>query len=311
MKGDIMGKNSMPSHHGPEDTSKKEFPNETMKILCERGSLRNFSEREIPDDILNLILEAGVRAPTGGNLQPYSIIKIQKEKAKRKLAELCGQNFIEKAPVDLIFCIDWHRLKKWAKLEVAPFTATSSFRHFWISFQDTVIAAQSIVVAADALGLGSVYVGTIIDIIPEVRELLKLPEGVFPVVLLCVGYPASSKPLPRKKLGIGTIVHSEKYHDKKDRELLEAFNEKYSELKIPITKERLDRIYEVCVDIHGREFAKKCIEKIKRNGYINAVQRYFGLHYVANKMPENNEEYLKLMEEAGFNWFKKYEIKSK
>lgn len=301
-----MGKNSMPSHHGPEDTSRKEFPNETLKILHERGSLRDFSERRIPEEILNQILEAGIHSPTGGNLQPYSIIKIQKKQAKKKLAELCGQNFVEKAPVNLLFCIDWYRLKKWAEIEVAPFTATSSFRHFWISFQDTIIAAQSIVVAAESLGLGSVYVGTIIDIIPEVIKMFELPKGVFPVVLLCIGYPASSKPLPRRKLGINTVVHSEVYKKKSNKDLVNAFNEKYREIKIPITKERLARIYKVCVDVHRSNFADKCIEKIKQNGYINAVQRYFGLHYLANEMPKNNEEYLKIMEEAGFYWFKKF-----
>lgn len=301
-----MSKDEIPSHHGVEDSSKKTYPNETLRVLCERGSVRNFSEREIPEDVMSLILDAGVHAPTGGNLQPYSIIKIQDRETKGELARLCEQNFIEKAPVDLLFCIDWHRIKRWAELEVAPFTATSSFRHFWISFQDTVIAAQNIVVAADALGLGSVYVGTVIDFVSEIREMFNLPVGVFPVVLLCVGYPAS-KPLPRKKLGMDMIVHNEKYEERTDKELLQAFNEKYSGIKIPITKERLDLLSQVCKDVAGEDFAERCIARVEQNGYINAVQRYFGLHYIANRMPENNEDFLKLMEEAGFQWFKKFE----
>ncbi len=301
-----MSKDEIPSHHGVEDGSKKTYPNETLRVLCERGSVRNFSEREIPEDVMSLILDAGVHAPTGGNLQPYSIIKIQDRETKGELARLCEQNFIEKAPVDLLFCIDWHRIKRWAELEVAPFTATSSFRHFWISFQDTVIAAQNIVVAADALGLGSVYVGTVIDFVSEIREMFNLPGGVFPVVLLCVGYPAS-KPLPRKKLGMDMIVHNEKYEERTDKELLQAFNEKYSGIKIPITKERLDLLSQVCKDVAGEDFAERCIARVEQNGYINAVQRYFGLHYIANRMPENNEDFLKLMEEAGFQWFKKFE----
>jgi FMN reductase [NAD(P)H] len=303
-----MSKNEMPSHHGSEDLEKKHYPNDTVRILCERASLRNFSKHELPEEVLNLILEAGIHSPTGGNLQPYSIIKIQNKETKKKLADLCEQNFIEKAPVDLLFCIDLHRIKRWTELELAPFTATSSFRHFWISFQDTVIAAQNIVTAADALGLGSVYVGTIIDFIPEIKKMFELPEGVFPVVLLSLGYPAS-KPLPRKKLGIDAIVHNEKYEERKDEELLQVFSEKYSEIKIPITKERLEKIYEVSKEVYGEDFAKKCIAKIKENGYINAAQRYFGLHYVANEMPKNNEDYLRFMEEAGFNWFKKFETK--
>lgn len=303
-----MSEKEMPSHHGEEDKTKKNYPNETLRILCERGSVRNFSDREIPEDTINLILEAGTRAATGGNLQPYSIIKIQDKEIKKTLGELCSQNFVDKAPLDLLFCIDWHRIKRWAEIENAPFTATSSFRHFWISFQDTIIAAQTIVTAADALGLGSVYVGTIIDFIPKIKEMFSLPEGVFPVVLLCLGYPAS-RPLPRKKLGIDMIVHNNAYEEKTDEELLEAFNEKYSQIKIPITEERLQKIHEVCLEVHGQKFAEDCIARIKKAGYINAVQRYFGLHYLANEMPKNNEEYLKIMEDFGFFWFKKFEIK--
>ena len=151
------------SHHGVDDSAGRRYPNETMRLLLERGSCRYFENRKIPPDVLDLILKAGVHAPTGGNLQPYSIIKIEDEQTKRKLTELCGnQQFIAHAPVNLMFCIDWYRLRRWAELEIAPFTATSSFRHFWISFQDTMIAAQNICTAADAMGLGSVYVGTVL-----------------------------------------------------------------------------------------------------------------------------------------------------
>jgi nitroreductase len=305
-----MSEKKTPSHHGVGEKSKKDYPNETLSLLCERASCRNFSDKEIPEDVLNFIFEAGVHAPTGGNLQPYSIIKIKDRKKKDKLAKLCQQNFIGKAPLDLLFCIDWHRLKRWAELGVAPFTATSSFRHFWISFQDTVISAQNVCTAADAMGLGSVYIGTVVDLIPEVRKMFDLPQGVFPVVLLCIGYPAT-RALPRKKLDAKAIVHDEKYNDISDDELLHFYDEKYSGVKIDINKERMEIIKQVCEETQGEKFAEKCLNKIKETGYISPVQRYFGLHYIANLMPEGNESFLKIMEESGFKWFKKYKKFSK
>jgi len=305
-----MDNNNTLSHQGRADKSKKDYPNETLRILCERGSLRNFSDREIPTEVMELIFEAGIHAPTGGNLQPYSIIKIQNSETKKYLAEICEQNFIEKAPVDLLFCIDWHRIKRWAQLEVAPFTATSSFRHFWISFQDTLIAAQSIVTAADALGLGSVYVGTIVDFVPEIIKMFELPKGVFPVVLLSLGYPAS-KPQSRKKLSPQIIVHNEKYEEQSKDVLERAFNEKYSEIKIPATLERLDIIRKVCTEVEGEEFAERAISRIKENGYINSAQRYFGLHYIASEMVKGNDDYLAIMKEAGFDWFEKFHPRNK
>jgi nitroreductase len=281
------------------------YPNETIKLLFERSSCRDFLDKKIPADVLRFVFEAGVHAPTAGNLQPYSIIKIEDTEMKQKLAEMCEQSFIGKAAVLLLFCIDLHRNERWAGLEVAPFTATSSFRHFWVSFQDVIICAQNICTAADSMGLGSVYIGTVIDMPADLQKMFKLPKGVFPVVLLCMGYP-TARPRSRKKLPIDVVVHSESYHEIEDQELLTAYHEKYPHYKLEITEERLGTILKVCQQVHGEEFAKKCVERIKANGYINRAQHYFGLHYRANVMPEGNEDYLKFMEEFGFNWFKKY-----
>jgi len=295
----------MPGPHG--ENTKDRYPNQTMKLLIERASCRDFSHRKIPPDVLQLILEAGIHAPTGGNLQPYSVIKIEDDETKQKLAELGIQSFITKAPVSLLFCIDWRRNERWASLEVAPFTATSSFRHFWISFIDTVICAQNMCTAADSMGLGSVYIGTIIDLLTDIQNLFKLPKRVFPVVLICMGYP-EVKPQPRKKHGVDVVVHSERYHELQDEELINAFNKKYLNYreKFEITEERLEQIFEVCKEVHGEEFAKRCVDRIKENGYINTAQYYFGLHYQANLMPTENDAFLGLMEEFGFDWFKKY-----
>ncbi len=281
------------------------YPNRTVQLLTERGSCRNFSDQQIPPDIMQYILEAGTHSASGGNLQPYSIIKIEKDETKQRLAELGGQGFIAESPVILLFCIDWHRIERWAALETAPFTATSSFRHFWISFQDTVICAQNICTAADSLGLGSVYIGTVTEFFTDLRDMFQLPKGVFPVVLLCVGYP-KARPLPRKKLGIEVVVHSERYREMEDGELMKAFDEKYEGRKLETTGEMLKEISSVCREVGGEEFARNCIGRIRDKGYINPAQYLFGLHYSANLTPQGNDTYLQLMEEFGFNWFKEY-----
>ncbi|MCW4037083.1 MAG: nitroreductase family protein [Candidatus Bathyarchaeota archaeon] len=304
-----MSEGDMPSHHGVEVIPEGEYPNDTIRILFERGSCRSYSDRDVPEDVLRVILEAGTHAPTGGNLQPYSIIKVRDEETRRWFAEKAGQKFIGEAQVLLLFCIDHRRLERWADLEVAPFTAKSSFRHFWVSFQDTVMCAQNICTAADAMGMGSCYIGSVLEFFPEIRERFQLPGGVFPVVLLCLGYPEKKVPV-RKKLGVGVVVHDEVYRELGDGELLEAYREKYSgprdDRRVEITEERLDTIRGVCSKVHGERFAERCVERIRENGYISPVQRYFGLHYRADRMPEGNLEYLRLMEESGFGWFNEY-----
>ena len=305
----IMSDSDMPSHHGVEAESEGTFPNETMRLLLERGSCRDFLDREVSEEVLEAILQVGTHAPTAGNLQPYSIIKIKDPAVTKKLGEMCHQSFIGEAPVNLLFCIDWRRIRRWAELEVAPFSASSSFRHFWVSFQDVIITAQNICTAADAMGLGSVYIGTALEYFRELGEMFQLPEQVFPVVLLCLGYP-SKQVKPRKKLGTEVVVHDEVYMDSSDEALLKAYGEKYTgrdSRRVKITEERLETIAKVCSDVHGEEFAERCLSKIRENGYITAVQRYFGLHYRANRMPKGNLDYLKIMKEFGFHWFKEFQ----
>jgi len=281
-----------------------------MEVLLERGSCRVFEDRDIDDALLEQVLEAGVRAASGGNIQPWSAIVVRDQGTKDKLTELNGgQKFISRAPVNILFCVDMHRIERWAELEVAPFTATSSFRHFWISFQDTVIAAQNICTAADALGLGSVYVGTVLECFRELREMFELPQGVFPVVLLSLGWP-TKPPVPRSKLPQSILIHQGKYREPGDEELLAAMEKKYN-TTFPAKEDSLERLDKVCQGAHGPQFAKKCLARVKEQGYISMVQRYFGLHYTANTMPRGNEDYLRILEEYGFNWFSEFQPKDR
>ncbi len=300
-----MSDHPTPSHHGvrEEPTPFPHASNETMRLLLERTSCRAFKDLKIPEDVLQLALEAGIHAPTGGNLQPYTIIRIEDEGRRRQLGEMCQQAFIGQAPVLLLFCIDWHRIERWAALEVAPFTAVNSFRHFWISIQDTVICAQNICTAADSLGLGSVYIGTIMEFLEELREMFTLPQGVMPVVLLCLGYP-QTHPSRRRKLGVETVVCRERYREDPDTEVVAAFDRKYPGHRVEVTPERIERIREVCRLAHGEAYADACAKRIEENGYIRPAQRYFGLHYRADAMTEGNDRFLDLMAAFGFGWFK-------
>ncbi|MBN2056965.1 nitroreductase family protein [bacterium] len=276
--------------------------NDTIRMLHERASLRTFSDRPIPDEVMDAVLGAGIHSATGGNLQPYSIIRIQAPEVRRKLAEMCHQAFIADAPVSLLFCIDWRRLERWAALETAPFAARGSFRHFWISFQDTVIAAQSICTAVDSFGMGSVYIGTIMEFFAECRDMFELPAGVLPVVLLCLGYPRKELAKPRAKLGVEVVVHEERYREIRDDELRAAFDAKYA-MKPKISDRALSEIEAVCREVRGDEFAARCLERIRAAGFINMAQYYFGLHYQANEMAKGNQDFVKRIGEAGFNWF--------
>ncbi|OGR80912.1 MAG: hypothetical protein A2X32_00655 [Elusimicrobia bacterium GWC2_64_44] len=230
------------------------------------------------------------------------MIKIERRASIDRLAELCGQSFMKKAPLHFIFCVDFHRLKRWARMESAPFSADRSLRPFWIAFQDTVLCAQNLCTAADAHGLGSVYIGPIFDRIPEIRKMCRLPAGVVPVVSLVVGYP-SVQPAPRKRLGAKIVVHNEVYRKITDRELLAGFSEKYKGVRREITKKDLETLYRVCRSVHGEAYAKRSVKAAEKLGYINRAQVYFGLNYQADRMLSNTPKQLKMLSRAGLSCF--------
>lgn len=288
-------------HHGP--MREGSGGQGTIRLLHERASLRDFTDQPVTEEVMRQLLTAGTHSATGGNLQPYSIIVVRDEERRRKMSEWCEQSFMAKAPVHLLFCLDLRRLERWAELEGAPFTARASLRHFWIGFQDTIICAQSICTAADAIGMGSVYIGTVIDLVGPTREMFSLPRGVMPVVLLCLGYPRVT-PKPRKKLEQSVVAHEEVYRDLSDDDLRAAFGTKYEGVRVEATEERLKTLQEVCRETGGEALAARALETVRLRGHINAAQRLFGLHYRADQAEREKKPLLEAIEEAGFRWFR-------
>jgi nitroreductase len=295
----------MPTHHGVEASVEESYPNETLRLLHRRGSCRHFKDKKIPGDVLEHIFGAAVHAPSAGNLQAFSIVKIEDPERRKKLMKICGnQRFIGEAPLNLVICVDERMNMRWAELDVAPYAHTSCLFWFLMDFQLTGIIGQSICTAADSLGIGSCYVGNALSSAGKVAELLELPEGVFPGTLISLGYPAEKPPI-MKKHRISTVLHDEKYRDLPDNELLTAFREKYSAPGAPrveITENRLKRLYQTGLNVHGIEFAERSVAHSRKLGYISPVQRYFGLHYRADLVLNlTNTDYLEVLRKQGWN----------
>lgn len=281
------------------------YPNEVIKCLYERASVRSFTDQEVTDETLRTIIDAGCHAATGGNLQSYSIIEIRSDEKKDALmATGCMQPIVKHAPVSLLFCIDWHRIERWAQLNHAPHAMRDSYRHFWIGFQDTVIAAQNICTATDSLGLGSVYLGTVESCFDDLRPMFNLPEGVFPVVIVSLGYPKKVPEIAAKLL-YDDIVHSESYQNLSDEAIDEMMTKKYGDKKSPpLSDKNIAQLYEVSKEIHGSDYADASISYANKLGHIHTAQRYFGLHYVATEIRKGNPEFLESIKRAGFDWIK-------
>jgi nitroreductase len=172
--------------------------NSIIESLNKRKSVRVFDERLIGLDEKSAILHAAFQAPTAGNQMLYTILDIVDQSLKDRLAVTCdNQPFIAKAPLVLIFLADCHRwldAYRYSGLEAREPGAGD----FLLACQDAVIAAQNAVVAAESLGIGSCYIGDILENAESHRELLHLEPYVVPITMVVFGYPTQQQ-MDRKK----------------------------------------------------------------------------------------------------------------
>ena len=189
--------------------------NNVLEQLKNRKSVRAYEAQEIPQADVRAILSAAVQAPTAGNMTLWTAIHVTDPQKKAALAVSCdNQPFIAKAPLVLVFCADY---KRWFDLfktvELEEELRLPGEGDFLLAMSDTLIAAQSAVVAADALGYGSCYIGDIIENCDVQREILGLPEYVKPVCMVVVGVPTQQQRERQKppRFDIEDVVHENAY----------------------------------------------------------------------------------------------------
>ncbi|MCK8058608.1 MULTISPECIES: nitroreductase family protein [unclassified Fusibacter] len=167
--------------------------NEVLRGLAARKSVRVFEDRAIGEREKKAILNAAFQAPTAGNQMLYTILDITDQELKDRLAVTCDdQPFIAKAPLVLIFLADcrrWLDAYRHAGLEARDPGAGDLL----LACQDAVIAAQNAVVAAESLGIGSCYIGDILENAEEHMAMLHLDEFVLPITMLVFGYPTEQQ----------------------------------------------------------------------------------------------------------------------
>ncbi len=167
--------------------------NETIRQLFARKSVRAFDGRPVSGDDRNLIIDAAIQAPTAGNQALYTIIEVTDQALKDSLAISCdNQPFIARAPLVLVFLADCRR---W--LDCYEYAGASPRRpgvgDLLLAAEDAMIAAQNAVTAAESLGIGSCYIGDILENHDRHVELLRLDQYVVPVTMLVFGYPTEQQ----------------------------------------------------------------------------------------------------------------------
>ncbi len=187
--------------------------NEVIRQLIERKSVRVFEDRPIDEEIVQEILCAATMAPTAGNQQLYTILRISDQSILHALSESCDhQPFIAEGRLVLLFCADCLKWYDAFRLE-GCMPRHPGAGDLLLAVNDAVIAAQNAVTAAWSHGIGSCYIGDIMENIEEQRRILNLPDFVFPAALLIFGYPTEqqkqrTKP---KRADLNLIVQENQY----------------------------------------------------------------------------------------------------
>lgn len=206
--------------------------NEVINTINSRVSLRKYDDREISNDDLEKIIESAIKAPTAGNMMMYSILKITDEKIKETLSKTCdNQPFIKNAKVILIFLAD---LQKWYDYfevcEVENIKAPG-MNDFMLGVDDAIIACQNAVVAAESLGIGSCYIGDIMENYEKHKKLLNLPDYTFPAAMITLGYyPKDMNKIYRDRFDKNYVVFENTYKKLDENELKNMFKHKEEDM---------------------------------------------------------------------------------
>jgi len=207
--------------------------NPTLKLIHDRRSTRLYDPTPLTQQEKDTILHAAMRAPTAGAMMLYTIIEIEEQVLKDQLAVTCDdQPFIAAAPYVLLFLADYQRwmdlyqaagcTPRAQELGISPRAPAEG--DLVLALMDALIAAQTAVLAAESLGIGSCYIGDIVENWEVHQRMFELPRYTFPAVLLCLGKP-KDKPLQKRtpRFDRQYIVHQDCYQRFSEDELDEMF----------------------------------------------------------------------------------------
>jgi nitroreductase len=217
-----------------DDAPKPMQWNETLDLILGHRSHRNFLPKKLPEGALETIVAAAQSASTSSNLQLWSVVAVEDQERKNRLAELAGgQQHIRDSAVFLVWLADLARLEKLGQEKGMDAAAMPYLELFLTGAVDAALAAQNAVTALESLGLGCCYIGAMRNKPEEVAKELNLPSKVFAVFGMAVGYPdPTANAAVKPRLGQGAVLHREQYAwNDAQREAIETLDVKFRDFQ--------------------------------------------------------------------------------
>lgn len=245
-----------------------------MDSIKNRRTIRKYTDQDIPDSLLNDLLEQAFRAPTMGNMQLYSVIVTRDPERKKRIAPAhFNQPMVTAAPVVLTFCADFNRFCEWCRLRDAR-AGYDNFLSFLNAASDTLLVTQNFCTLAEAEGLGTCYLGTTLYSAGQLIEALELPKLVIPVATITVGYPDEHPDQP-ERLPIEGLIHQETYHAYTDEDINRIYEAKEAmpENRHFVEINHTENLAQVFTDYRYTKEANEAISKVlletlKKQGFL-------------------------------------------
>ncbi|MBL8086845.1 MAG: nitroreductase family protein [Chthonomonas sp.] len=189
-----------------------------LESFMRHRSVRKFSDQAVPESMIQALVAAAQSASTSSNLQLWSIVSVQEPERRQAVAQLCAnQKQVLTAPWFLCFLADHHRLKHAAAAMGEPCDGIDYMEFLLMACIDAGLASERLACAAEAAGLGVCYIGALRNHPGQVAELLELPDGVFGVFGMAIGFPsAEASPQIKPRLDQGAVWFREKYDAEPD-----------------------------------------------------------------------------------------------
>ena len=199
--------------------------NETIQTQLNHRSIRAFKDQALTKEEVELLVDVARHTATSKFMQAYSIISITDPTLKAAFTEISKQPYVEKNGHLFLFVVDYHRNVQLTKAQDRPAKLQGTADYFIAGLTDATIAAQNMVVAAESLGMGTVFLGSLHNDAKRIIDILGLPEYTFPAVGLAVGWP-NQEPQLKPRLP-KEVMHMENHYQALENPLkdIEAYDE--------------------------------------------------------------------------------------
>jgi FMN reductase (NADPH) len=205
------------------DSATETYTSETIRLLENRVSIRKYTDEPVPDEMIEAVLRAAYRAPTSSNIQSYTTIVVRDPDTKQKLSVVAGnQKHVAETPVFLAFCADLTRID-YALMKHQHNLHENNMEVGLVSSVDVALVGMSAYLTAESLGLRGLMIGAVRNNAVASAEILGLPNRVYCLFGMCLGWPAEQPP-QKPRMDTGATIHYEKYDTEATLASLDAYD---------------------------------------------------------------------------------------